>query len=141
VTETTRSLTLSSPPDDVDAVHEFIGRVWGEREDVGDLDRMAFETALIELASNVIEHADPGTGVTCEMSVTVDGDTMSARLRDGSPSGDFRLTTREMPGAEAESGRGLAMVQMLCDRLSYERVDGKNVWSMSRTRSEPEGSA
>jgi serine/threonine-protein kinase RsbW len=140
VTETTRSLTLQSPPDDVDAVHELVAGLWDDRPDVGALDRMAFETALIELASNVIEHADDGQGVTCVVSVTVDDGVMSARLRDGSEPGDFRLTTREMPGADAESGRGLAMVQMLCDELTYERVGGENVWSVRRTRIEPEAS-
>jgi hypothetical protein len=52
--------------------------------------------------------------------------------------GDFRLTHREMPGVDAESGRGLAMVQLLCDELTYERVGDENVWSVRRTRSEPE---
>ncbi|CCE76609.1 ATP-binding protein [Clavibacter nebraskensis] len=140
MTETTRSLTLQSPPDDVDAVHEFVAGLWDDRPDVGALDRMAFETALIELASNVIEHADDGHGVTCVVSVTVDDGVMSARLRDGSEPGDFRLTRREMPGADAESGRGLAMVQMLCDELTYERVGGENVWSVRRIRIEPEAS-
>ncbi|CAN02807.1 ATP-binding protein [Clavibacter michiganensis] len=140
MTETTRSLTLQSPPDDVDAVHELVAGLWDDRPDVGALDRMAFETALIELASNVIEHADTGQGVTCIVSVTVDDGVMSARLRDGSEPGDFRLTAREMPGADAESGRGLAMVQMLCDELTYERVGGENVWSVRRTRIEPEAS-
>ncbi|MDO4073826.1 hypothetical protein BC477_05275 [Clavibacter michiganensis subsp. michiganensis] len=140
MTETTRSLTLQSPPDDVDAVHELVAGLWDDRPDVGALDRMAFETALIELASNVIEHADTGQGVTCVVSVTVDDGVMSARLRDGSEPGDFRLTAREMPGADAESGRGLAMVQMLCDELTYERVGGENVWSVRRTRIEPEAS-
>ncbi|MBF4621820.1 ATP-binding protein [Clavibacter sp. VKM Ac-2542] len=140
MTETTRSLTLQSPPDDVDAVHELVAGLWDDRPDVGALDRMAFETALIELASNVIEHADDGQGVTCVVSVTVDDGVMSARLRDGSEPGDFRLTAREMPGADAESGRGLAMVQMLCDELTYERVGGENVWSVRRTRIEPEAS-
>lgn len=140
MTETTRSLTLQSPPDDVDAVHELVAGLWDDRPDVGALDRMAFETALVELASNVIEHADHGQGVTCVVSVTVDDGVMSARLRDGSEPGDFRLARREMPGVDAESGRGLAMVQMLCDELTYERVGGENVWSVRRTRIEPEAS-
>jgi serine/threonine-protein kinase RsbW len=139
VTETTRTLTLQAPPDDVDAVHDLVAQLWDDRPDVGDLDRMAFETALVELASNVIEHADHGQGVSCVVSVTVDEGSMSARLRDGAEPGDFRLTARDMPDADAESGRGLAMVQLLCDELTYERVGEENVWSVRRTRSEPEG--
>jgi serine/threonine-protein kinase RsbW len=138
VTETTRTLTLQAPPDDVDAVHDLVAQLWDDRPDVGDLDRMAFETALVELASNVIEHADHGQGVSCVVSVTVDEGSMSARLRDGAEPGDFRLTARDMPDADAESGRGLAMVQLLCDELTYERVGEENVWSVRRTRSEPE---
>ncbi|MDQ0745070.1 serine/threonine-protein kinase RsbW [Clavibacter sp. B3I6] len=140
MTETTRTMTLQAPPDDVDAVHELVARLWDDRPDVSDLDRMAFETALVELASNVIEHADSGEGVSCVVSVTVDDGTMSARLRDGAEPGDFRLAPREMPGVDAESGRGLAMVQLLCDELTYERVGDENVWSVRRTRIEPEAS-
>jgi serine/threonine-protein kinase RsbW len=138
VTEATRTLTLQAPPDDVDAVHELVARLWDDRPDIGDLDRMAFETALIELTSNVIEHADHGEGVTCVVRVTADERTLSARLSDSAEPGDFRLTHREMPGVDAESGRGLAMVQLLCDELTYERVGDENVWSVRRTRSEPE---
>jgi serine/threonine-protein kinase RsbW len=138
VTETTRSLTLRAPGDDVDAVHEFIEHLWEERPDIGDLDRMAFETALIELTSNVIEHADHGDGVTCVVRVTADERSLSARLSDSSEPGDFRLSHRDMPDVDAESGRGLAMVQLLCDELTYERVGDENVWSVRRTRSEPE---
>ncbi|MFS4504755.1 ATP-binding protein [Clavibacter sp. Sh2141] len=140
MTETTRTMTLQAPPDDVDAVHELVARLWDDRPDVGDLDRMAFETALVELASNVIEHADTGEGVSCVVSVTVDDGSMSARLRDGAEAGDFRLVHRDMPDVDAESGRGLAMVQMLCDELTYERVGDENVWSVRRTRIEPEAS-
>jgi serine/threonine-protein kinase RsbW len=140
VTETTRTMTLQAPPDDVDAVHELVARLWDDRPDVSDLDRMAFETALVELASNVIEHADSGEGVSCVVSVTVDDGSMSARLRDGAEAGDFRLVPRDMPDVDAESGRGLAMVQLLCDELTYERVGDENVWSVRRTRIEPEAS-
>jgi serine/threonine-protein kinase RsbW len=41
-----------------------------------------------------------------------------------------------MPEPEAESGRGLPMAQAALDELSYERDDGRNVWTMVRWRRE-----
>jgi serine/threonine-protein kinase RsbW len=33
-----------------------------------------------------------------------------------------------MPGAEAESGRGLALALAALDHLEHQRVDGRNRW-------------
>jgi len=51
---------MTSPPDDVDTVHDLLAVVWDGAPTVSAGDRMRFETALIELASNVMRHADAG---------------------------------------------------------------------------------
>jgi serine/threonine-protein kinase RsbW len=134
VTEERQSLVFSSPPDDVDAVHEFLETVWAANPDVSASERMAFETALIELASSVIQHAGRSRGVTCVLSVTADETGLAASLADTADEGGIVLMGREMPDALSESGRGIPLIQALVDDLRYEHVDDRNVWTITRAR-------
>ncbi|WP_291043243.1 ATP-binding protein [Herbiconiux sp.] len=134
MTEERKNLVFSAPPDDVDAVHEFLETVWEANLGVSEFDRMAFETALIELASNVIQHAAGEGGVTCVLTVEADENGLSASLADTADAGGIVLMDRSMPDELSESGRGIALIQALVDDLRYERVDEHNVWSISRAR-------
>jgi serine/threonine-protein kinase RsbW len=136
VSDAGQTLVLRSPRDNVDLVHGFLEQLWSDRSDITDLDRMAFETALIELVSNVIEHADGGQGVTCVITVTVNDNTLVAKLSDTAEAGEIQVVGRPMPSTDAESGRGIALIQMLVDDLQYERVGENNLWSISRNRAE-----
>ena len=129
-----RNLVFSTPPDDVDAVHDFLETVWEANPEISEFDRMAFETALIELASNVIQHAAGDGGVTCVLSVSADENGLRASLADTADAGGIVLMNRDMPDELSESGRGIALIQALVDELHYERVDDKNVWTISRAR-------
>lgn len=136
VTRGADTLFFSAPPSDVDTVHDFLQGVWGDGVEIDETDRMAFETALIELASNVIQHAD-SEGVTCALSVVIDEGQLRAQLSDTADAGGVRLAGVEMPDDLAESGRGIAFIQLLVDDLTYERVDGRNVWSIAKERTPP----
>lgn len=127
-----RTLMMTSPPDDVDTVHALLSSVWEESDGIAALDRFSFETALVELASNVMRHADPGFGVSCHLAVTVFADRIEAVLTDAGMPGDVQLVARGMPDALAESGRGIAMIQALVDDLDYTRAEGFNSWRIAR---------
>jgi serine/threonine-protein kinase RsbW len=133
---TEHSLLLSSPPDDVDDVHAFLEGVWASDPGVAASDRMAFETAIIELAANVIQHADHGDGIVWHMTVSCAPDTLDAVLFDGGVGADVALDDTPLPDELSESGRGLALVRMLVDSLEYRRSERGNEWTISKRRSD-----
>ncbi|BDZ44827.1 ATP-binding protein [Naasia aerilata] len=126
------ALTMSSPPDDVDTVHSMLSSVWEENSTVPAIDRFSFETALVELASNVMRHADPGSGISCRLAITVFPDRIEATLTDSGKPGDVQLVGRAMPDELSESGRGIPMIRALVDDLDYSREEGSNSWRISR---------
>lgn len=126
------TLQMNVPPDDVDTVHNLLETVWSDAPAISTRDRMSFETALIELASNVIQYANAGTGVSCRVSVETQDDQISASLCDSGKAADVELDGRRMPDGMAESGRGIPLIQALVDELTYSRDDEVNHWEITR---------
>ena len=130
----TEPLTLRCPPDDIDTVQDYIQRVWSASPDLDSMDRLKFETALVELAANVIQHSNGGHGVVGTLSIAVDADRIRGSLADTSAPSEVDLEDREMPGELAESGRGIAFIQRLVDVFHYERRHGENLWMIEKMR-------
>ncbi|PPH44046.1 ATP-binding protein [Rathayibacter sp. AY1C9] len=129
---TERSVGFRTPPDDTEVVHEMLAGLWGERPDLPARDRMAVETALVELVDNVIQHATSTTTIVCRIVVRVEGDAIHAELVDTADPPDIGTGPREMPDVFAESGRGLALIQALTTTFEHERSEGRNVWTLTR---------
>jgi len=127
-------LDLACPPDDVTAVHTFLASVWDREPELSPEDRMALELALVELASNVIEHGAGGRRVTCSLRLDVEPDEVLVSLTDDGVPVLVDPSAAHLPDALAEGGRGLALVQMVVDDLRYERVDDRNRWEVRRGR-------
>lgn len=130
-----RTVRLSTPPGDVNTVHDFLADLWPEAHGVSDVDRISVETALIELAANVMQHADSdGSGLACEFTIVISDEAINMTVRDTGEPGEIQLVGAEMPELEAESGRGLALITALVDHVAYSQDDGHNVWRLSRAR-------
>jgi serine/threonine-protein kinase RsbW len=129
------TITIATPTDDVDVVHNLLEGVWAKSPSVSATDRLSFETALIELSSNVIRHADGGSGIHCVLTVGVSDARIEARLTDTGVASDVELDGRTMPDAFAESGRGIALIKALVDEVEYVRSGSINHWRISRSRS------
>ena len=127
-------LALHSPPDDVDTVQDYIQRVWSESPELDSMDKLKFETALVELAANIIKHSNDGGGVEGSLSITIHPDRIRCDITDTSEASNIALDTRQMPGEFAESGRGIAFIQRLVDVLHYERRGGENLWMIEKLR-------
>jgi len=129
-----------SVPESLDRLHDLLQRVADDHHEVTPQDLMLFETAVIEIAGNVVEHGRPTGTVAWSFHLDVLPDRLSAVLSD-----DGQEYAREedqladgtwaMPqDAMAESGRGLALASVALDELDYRRDEGTNSWTMVRLR-------
>jgi serine/threonine-protein kinase RsbW len=120
-------------PESLDLLHDLLERVAREHPDVSAADLMMFETAVIEIAGNVVEHGRPPGEVTYGFRLEVLPDRLEGVLID---SGEELPPSPEatMPSHWDESGRGLALAGSVLDHLSYTRDEGENRWQMRRLR-------
>jgi serine/threonine-protein kinase RsbW len=129
----TYQVEVTTPPDDLDAVQDMLQQAWRVLPPLSDDDRMRFELALVELASNVIRHADDGSGVSCTLRIENRGDRLEATLVDSGKPGSVCISATEMPDDLAESGRGIPLIRALVDELEFGRDEqGLNRWHIVR---------
>lgn len=137
-------------PAELARLHDLLAEVAAAHPDLGPADLIAVETAVVEVAGNVVEHATPPGQVAWRLEVRVDPDGVTAELSDSGAAGttpwlsdgessgttsDQTLQVADMPDELAESGRGLPLAAALLDELTYRREDDRNVWTMRRNRS------
>ncbi|MEL5992186.1 ATP-binding protein [Microbacterium phosphatis] len=120
-------------PAEIARLHELLDRAGTEHPDIAATDLMLFETAVIEIATNVVEHGRPEGEVSWHFTLQVDDEALRAELRDSGQEADVDFG-RQMPGADAESGRGLALAGAILDEIVVTRVEGGNLWRMVRRR-------
>lgn len=111
-------------------VHDALDRLWGTAGDVGETDRIALETAVVEVAANVLRHGLDGSGRHLLLRAGDDG--LVAEITQPGPPPELDLDAA-MPGVDAESGRGLALTRMLVELTCSER-GGATLWTLSRPR-------
>ncbi len=115
----------------VDRVHDALDRLFERAPDAGDEDRMLFRLAVSEVATNVVEHALAREPIHVTVEVDADPGAFSAVFTDTADPALIDLGAVEMPGEDAESGRGLAIALAALDELVHER-DGGNTWRLLR---------
>jgi serine/threonine-protein kinase RsbW len=113
----------------LERVHDALERLW-RVVDVGETDRIALETAVVEVAGNVLRHGLDGRGG--HLLLRADDAGLVAEITQPGPPPAVDLDTA-MPGVEAESGRGLALTRMLVELTCSERA-GATLWTLSRLR-------
>ena len=131
--ETDYHAVIRSPPDTVDDAHDFLQSLWLDRPDVGVEDRMALETVLSELVTNVIQN-NPCRQVLCEVTLRIGSDLLQLEAADTGAKLEAMPTSDGMPDSTAEHGRGMALIQMFADRLTYSHDGSRNVWQVERSR-------
>ncbi len=121
-------------PDCLRKVHSLLAAMWATSTDVSELDRIMFETAVMEIAANIVQHAPDKDPTKCNLILEVYPERLDALFKDDGRMVLVNVNEAEMPHALAESGRGLAIAKAAVDVLKYERHNGDNIWKLSRTR-------
>lgn len=137
--QVTRKLTVPGRPASLHEIHDTIQSLWAEHAGFPAADRMRFETAVIEVAGNIVIHAGEGLAreVAIELTLTFSPDSVTACFRDDGGAAELDLASTQMPDTTAEFGRGLALTRALADDLAYERVGATNVWTLTCRRAGP----
>ncbi len=100
----------------------------------GDDDRSCVELALSEIATNIVEHGDvSGSGqVRARLEIVIDSRQARVVVDDDAPPAD--ITLGGMPDVGAESGRGLALVDLVTDSFAHTTSADGNRWAFTRAR-------
>ncbi len=131
---------LSAPatPEMMHMVHAVLEQLWTNHEDVSMVDRIRFETAVIEILGNIVEHAYEmeagGTERRFDVRLTATDTALVAAFGDDGMPAAIDLSNVVMPGEDAESGRGLALAMAAVDEISYDRAAGRNHWRLTCLR-------
>ncbi|WP_313817986.1 ATP-binding protein [Citricoccus sp.] len=138
---------LPAEPGTIETIHDHLEDLWAAADHVPALDRMAFDTAVIETVSNTIRHGvgDPGP-VELGMELVASPAELRATIVEfgaasAAPTAPLGTVPLEdvMTDALAESGRGLALIRALVS-LDFERAGATNVWRLYRPTNATESS-
>ncbi|MFY9636415.1 ATP-binding protein [Pseudarthrobacter sp. BIM B-2242] len=120
----------------IESVHDELDGLWNDAPFVQAMDQMTFTTAVIESASNIVQHAQPAKAqrpVELGVDISVQPTLLQARVSAFNAKPPFGPMEPGTPDDESESGRGLALIEALVTTVSFERQDGTNTWILSKT--------
>ena len=124
-------------PADVEAierVHALFEELAARRPDLSADRRGAFELAVVEVVTNVIQHGVEGTRTRVELEVGHTEGGLRAVVTDDAEPADVDLSSAAaMPDPEdlGESGRGLALIALLVDEFAHEPLPHGTRWTLS----------
>lgn len=129
-------LTLHNDVKEVEELSAFIKQV-AERLNIGKSLAFNLRLALEEAVVNVMEYAYPvGTAGDVNIRVTFNGQRLNFIITDTGISFNPTEASAANTSLSAEErpvgGLGIFLVRELMDTINYERIDGKNVLTLSK---------
>lgn len=131
--QTDYQAVIRSPPETVDDAHDFLNGVWAQHPDVTADERMALETILSELVTNVIQN-NPHREIFCDVRVQITPRELIIETADTGDEAPPPQPATDMPEHQAEHGRGLPLIYLLADDVQHRWHDSRNIWRVSRAR-------
>lgn len=128
---------VAEPPV-LDALHDAFARLWAATPAVPTGERARLETAVLELASNVIRHGVPAGAMPVHVHAVLCAgrEWLHAEVSDDGAPLDVDLEAA-LPPDTATSGRGLLLVRRAVDSVTLTRVGDRNVWRLARRWAAP----
>ncbi|GAB3435558.1 ATP-binding protein [Flindersiella endophytica] len=126
------ALDAFAVPQSLELLHQLFERVAVDHPRIPPIDLSLVETAVIEIAGNVIEHGQPPGEVEWQLRLDVHPDHLGAVLTDTSTKQAPDPGTATTAEPLSESGRGLALARAAVHELTYQRRDDHNTWTMTR---------
>ena len=117
------------------SLHELVERIRDEHPEVDPVDLAMLETAVLELAGNVVEHGTPPGAIGYDFCLEVTADHLHALLLETGDPVPMRARSDDQDHELAESGRGLAIARAVLSELRYERRGELNAWTLTRALS------
>ena len=134
---TSTSFDVPAVVQSLDEVQDRFG-AWWDTLGIDDLRlRFGLETALAEIAANIVEHTrrtdqEAGRRYTVQLDAT-DRELVAVLTDNGLPA-DVDLASVTMADVDQEGGRGLALAIAALDRLEHRHEGGHNIWTLACTR-------
>jgi len=128
-----RVVIVPATIESIDVVQEEFADWWYEVGEPNVATRFKFETAVVEIATNIVEHthrAEGSSGRGYSLELIADATTITAVFSDNGKPADIDLSTVTMADVDNESGRGLALAIAALDSLDYRRANGRNIWTL-----------
>jgi serine/threonine-protein kinase RsbW len=120
----------------IDVVQDRFAEWWDGIDDGGndsDATRFSFELAIVEIATNIVEHSrrtDERGGRRFTLDLLATGGVLTAVFSDNGIPADVDLSAVTMADVEDEGGRGLALALASLDSLDYRHEGGRNIWTL-----------
>ena len=121
-------------PDCLERVHALLAALWEDAPEMPPADRYAFETAVAEIAANLVQHSGGGSTVDVYLELCAREDRVEACFRDTGVLADVDVASAMLPEDMDEHGRGLAIARAAVDVLTYERKRDFNYWRVVKRR-------
>jgi serine/threonine-protein kinase RsbW len=126
------TLRAAGVPESLELVHELLEQMWESEPGIELMDRIRFETALIEVASNIIEHSRPASTdpIRFLLELECSPQRLYAEFNDNAKPAGIDLAATTLPADMSPSGRGLALAKVALDEFSYAKLDAGNRWTL-----------
>jgi len=121
-------------PESIDRLQNLLAQVRVDHPDIEETDLSMFETAVVEIHGNVVEHGTAPGGVVYAFELEVRSDRLVGVLADTGSAAPDLSQLHQSVDEMAESGRGLWLAKATLDELGYARIGNRNTWKLVRTR-------
>jgi len=128
-----RVVDVPATMESIETVQSEFDAWWTELGEEKVETRFAFEIAVVEIATNIVEHthrAEGTAGRRFHLELSADAASVTAVFTDNGMPSDIDLSIVTMADVEEESGRGLALAIAALHSLDYQFVGGRNVWTL-----------